>query len=81
MLNANETPGTQTAAAISVRGKREMPNNGEVGCVHYWIVDEARGPTSHGRCKNCGARATFPNVAPTHDWQAQQKVKYSVERC
>ena len=77
MLNANETPGTQTAAAISVRGKRNMQNNGEVGCVHYWIIDEARGPTSHGRFKNCGAMATFPNTVSAN-WHEQQKAEASI---
>jgi len=55
--------------------------NRKAACIHYWLIKEVKGPTSKGRCKNCGATATFPNVAPTHDWQAQQKVKYSVERC
>ena len=25
-------------------------------CVHHWTIDEAQGPTSAGRCQNCGER-------------------------
>jgi len=56
-----------------------MPNNGEVGCVHYWIIDEARGPTSHGRCKNCGAWGIFPNTVSAN-WHEQQKAEASIFR-
>ncbi len=29
--------------------------------VHHWIIEEANGPTSEGRCTNCGAEKTFRN--------------------
>ena len=54
-----------------------MQNNGEVGCVHYWIIEEARGPTSRGRCKNCGARGIFPNTVSAN-WHEQQKAEASI---
>ena len=22
-------------------------------CVHHWVIEEANGPTSKGRCKKC----------------------------
>ena len=33
-------------------------------CVHHWLIEEANGPTSNGRCKKCGAERTFPNWRP-----------------
>lgn len=29
--------------------------------AHHWVIDEAEGPTSQGRCINCGAERTFRN--------------------
>ena len=29
--------------------------------VHHWIIDEAHGPTSEGRCKRCGTAKAFRN--------------------
>ena len=32
-------------------------------CTHHWLIDEAKGPTSKGVCKLCGAVAEFRNHA------------------
>lgn len=29
--------------------------------VHHWLIEEAIGPTSNGRCRGCGAEKTFRN--------------------
>lgn len=33
-------------------------------CRHYWIIESARGPTSRGVCKFCGAEKEFHNAWP-----------------
>ena len=76
MLNANAIPGTQTADVMSARKRANMPNNG-AGCTHYWLIKEPRGPTSPGRCKLCGARATLPNTVGLN-WHEQQKAEASI---
>jgi len=30
-------------------------------CKHYWIIEGAKGPTSRGVCKYCGAEREFQN--------------------
>lgn len=30
-------------------------------CVHYWIIEESLGSTSHGVCKHCGTENDFKN--------------------
>jgi hypothetical protein len=30
-------------------------------CGHHWVIDKAEGPTSSGRCKNCGMTKEFLN--------------------
>ena len=29
--------------------------------VHHWVIDEANGPLSAGRCKTCGEQKAFKN--------------------
>ena len=29
--------------------------------AHHWIIEEASGPLSGGRCKSCGASKAFKN--------------------
>lgn len=36
--------------------KREAPAH-----AHHWIIEEASGPLSGGRCKSCGAVKNFKN--------------------
>ncbi len=42
-------------------------------CRHHWVIDTPDGPTSEGRCKNCGLRRSFLNVYEDV-LQAQQPV-------
>ena len=34
------------------------------GCHHFWVIEEANGPTSHGVCKVCGECKDFSNAMP-----------------
>ncbi|MDP6043310.1 MAG: hypothetical protein QGG79_03835 [Dehalococcoidales bacterium] len=45
---------------------REVPEKPAVKkeCWHYWIIEEARGTTSRGVCKFCGADEEFYNSWP-----------------
>ena len=29
--------------------------------AHHWVIDEANGPLSAGRCKTCGQQKAFRN--------------------
>lgn len=33
-------------------------------CRHYWVIEDASGPTSRGVCKFCGAEKEFLNSWP-----------------
>lgn len=33
-------------------------------CRHYWVIEDAVGPTSRGVCKFCGAEREFYNSWP-----------------
>ena len=28
-------------------------------CVHYWVIEGAKGPVSEGRCRKCGKVKNF----------------------
>ena len=30
-------------------------------CIHHWIIEEPKGPTSRGVCKLCGVEREFEN--------------------
>lgn len=30
--------------------------------VHHWLIEEARGRVSRGRCRDCGAERDFDNT-------------------
>ena len=32
-------------------------------CTHHWLIAEADGPTSPGKCKHCGEEREFKNVS------------------
>jgi hypothetical protein len=36
----------------------------ENNCRHYWVIEDAGGPTSRGVCKFCGAEKEFLNSWP-----------------
>ena len=41
----------------------------ETVCVHYWIIECPKGPTSMGTCRNCGERKVFRNFALYSPWE------------
>jgi len=45
---------------------KEVPEESAVKkeCRHYWIIEEAKGATSRGVCKFCGAEKEFYNSWP-----------------
>lgn len=36
--------------------------------AHHWVIDEANGPLSAGRCKRCGATKAFKNWLEDSDF-------------
>ena len=36
-------------------------------CEHHWMIDEANGPTSEGRCQRCGCLRNFFNFTKYRD--------------
>lgn len=36
-------------------------------CRHYWLIEEANGPTSSGVCKYCGGKKEFYNAFQSKD--------------
>ena len=43
-----------------------MANPGD-DCEHHWMIDEANGPTSEGRCQRCGCLKNFFNFTKYRD--------------
>ncbi|MEP6871749.1 MAG: hypothetical protein ABI939_07850 [Anaerolineaceae bacterium] len=36
--------------------------------AHHWMIEEASGPLSGGRCKSCGAKKAFKNWLADSDF-------------
>ncbi len=36
--------------------------------AHHWIIEEANGPLSGGRCRSCGANKAFKNWLADSDF-------------
>ena len=43
-------------------------------CVHFWLIEPANGPKSHGRCRLCGVERDFLN------WIPDVAAGYDIER-
>ncbi len=43
-----------------VKEKAELGQTAS-GCLHHWLIEGARGATSRGTCKYCGAERLFYN--------------------
>ena len=37
-------------------------------CSHRWMIESPNGPTSMGRCMDCGAEGEFKNSVPISGW-------------
>jgi hypothetical protein len=42
---------------VSVQPQKET-------CRHFWVIEDANGPVSRGKCKYCGIRQEFYNAFP-----------------
>jgi hypothetical protein len=41
--------------------------------AHHWVIDEANGPLSAGRCKTCGAHKAFKNWIDEPMWVTREE--------
>ncbi len=41
-------------------------------CHHHWLIEPPNGPTSRGRCKQCGHTRTFPNSSEDSIWDGAE---------
>ena len=55
-----------------------MANPG-VDCEHYWMIEEANGPTSEGRCQRCGSLRNFYNFPKYRDPKLVSKSEWEEE--
>ncbi len=39
-------------------------------CVHHWVIDDADGAESNGRCKHCGKERCFSNSLESDSWSS-----------
>lgn len=42
-------------------------------CIHYWVIDNAEGAESAGRCKHCGEERCFANSLESDSWTAPRE--------
>jgi hypothetical protein len=59
------------------RPKNEAPT-AAAQCTHFWVIEPARGPTSAGVCKRCGAAKEFHNSL-SDLWPAADEAPATVE--
>lgn len=48
-------------------------------CVHHWIIESPRGPSSPGVCKYCGATQEFRNYIPFSSWEDESPNKAAAQ--
>jgi hypothetical protein len=53
---------SRTAVVNGERTEEERSPGGV--CPHHWVIDEAAGPVSRGRCQVCGTQKEFNNYLP-----------------
>lgn len=46
--------------------------------VHHWVIEEANGPLSSGRCKRCGASREFKNWLEDSDFITNEEHRQAV---
>ena len=39
-------------------------------CNHYWVIESPNGPTSQGRCRQCGELREFKNSVQVTSWES-----------
>lgn len=50
--------------------QQRQPRMSQSLCIHHWVIDEADGAESQGRCKNCGDTRCFSNSLESDSWSA-----------
>ncbi len=48
-------------------------------CRHHWVIESASGPTSPGRCRNCGAQKEFKNYIEAVPWGEETRPAASAQ--
>ena len=43
----------------------------ESDCNHHWVIESPNGPTSVGRCRDCGERREFKNSIQITSWESE----------
>jgi hypothetical protein len=60
MVNRGCVMRQQTRVKERIVQKPDKPE-----CNHFWVIEEANGPSSFGTCKYCGEKKKFLNAFPT----------------
>jgi hypothetical protein len=58
------------------RPEVELTEEQAVKCRHYWKIEPALAPVSHGKCRTCGVEKDFQNYleeAPWGEWTSPSK--------
>ena len=50
-------------ALVQEKNKVDDPS-----CVHYWLIEGAKGPVSEDRCRKCGKVKNFENSVGKTSW-------------
>jgi hypothetical protein len=50
-----------TSAELMTETTQQEQEAAEKRCQHHWLIEQAAGPTSVGRCLRCGAEREFYN--------------------
>ena len=44
-------------------------------CCHHWVIESPSGPTSDGKCRDCGEMREFKNSIQIMSWESVSKNK------
>lgn len=53
--------------------ERPISENAPGAHAHHWVIEEANGPESTGRCKSCGVVKTFKNWLEGADFTTNEE--------
>lgn len=51
----------------------ELTAQAPLSHAHHWVIEEASGPISSGRCKSCGAGKAFKNWLADSDFTTNEE--------
>lgn len=61
------------ALAEDTMETNELTTQAPASHAHHWIIEEASGPLSNGRCRSCGAGKTFKNWLADSDFTTNEE--------